>query len=404
MERNNYLIDKIAGWSLAILAITRSLAVMHGDSTLASPAISTLLYLMTYVCLLLFLPCVVLRIKSIKLASLLLFSCVLLFSLVSFIHSYKDDSGLNIVMLVIMICFCFSNNTARLVAFRIFRIFLIISSALGIIAYISYVFSLGIPFRVVPFYDQVAYSYIDFRFAYLTVSIISARLCGLFNEPGYLGTFVALFLIADNLNFKKIGNIILTIAGCLTFSLAFFIVIIFALLVKGLKSGKTAILIGLVIIAVAVLLPTLVKMNEGVEHLVERFTFEDGVWMGDNRSDSVVDSAFEQLFKSGSDLFWGRGAGYTNYIEKAGTSSYKGIILDYGLGGVIIIWGLLFVSAMSFIKQLKNRMYEYFFLLCFFMGIYHRPYVIAINYLLVLFGGILYLEESLNSKELLETK
>ncbi len=403
MERVINQVDKIAGWSLAILAITRSLAVMHGDTTLGSPAISTLLYLLTYGCLLFFLPCVFLRIKSIKSASLLLLLCVSLFFLVSFLHSYKEDSGLNIVMFVIMICFCFSDNTVRLFAFRIFRIFLIVSSAFGIIAYISYVFSLGIPYRIVPFYDQESMSYVDFRFAYLTTTLISARLCGLFNEPGYLGTMVALFLIADNLNLKKIGNIILMIAGIFTFSLAFFIIIIFALLVKGLRSRKTAILIGIVIIAVAVSLPALVKMNEGVEHLVERFTFEDGVWMGDNRSDSMVDSAFEQLFKSGSDLFWGHGSGYTHYIEKAGTSSYKGIILDYGLGGVIIIWGLLFVSAVSFIKQLKYRKYEYFYLLCFFMGIYHRPYVIAINYLLVLFGGILYLEESLNSKQL-ETK
>lgn len=395
--------DKVAGWSLAILAISRSLAVMHGDSTLGSPAISTLLYLLTYGCLLFFLPCVFLRIKSIKSASFLLLLCVSLFFLVSFLHSYKEDSGLNIVMFVIMICFCFSNNTARLFAFRLFRIYLIVSSALGIIAYISYVFSLGIPYRTVAFYDQISMSYVDYRFAYLTTTLISARLCGLFNEPGYLGTMVALFLIADNLNLKRIGNIILMIAGIFTFSLAFFIIILFALLVKGLKSRKTAILVGIVIIAVVVSLPALVKMNEGVEHLVERFSFEDGVWKGDNRSDSMVDSAFEQLFKTGSDLFWGHGAGYTHYIEKVGTSSYKGIILDYGLGGVIIIWGLLFVSAVSYIKRLKNRKYEYFYLLCFFMGIYHRPYVIAISYLLVLFGGILYLEDSLNSKQL-ETK
>ena len=396
--------DRIAGWSLAILAITRSLAVMHGDSTLGSPAINTLMYLVTYACLLFFLPCVFLRMKSIKSSSILLLLCVSLYFFVSFLHTYKDDTGVNVVMFAIMICFCFSNSIVRLYAYRIFKSFLVISSFLGVLAFLSYVFSLGIPYRIVPYYDQISSSYVDYRFAYLTTSLITTRLCGLFNEPGYLGTIAALCLIADNLNLRKIENIVLMVAGFLTLSLAFFILIIFALLFKALKDRKTAFLVVVAIVVIAVSLPALVKMNEGVEHLVERFTFEDGVWLGDNRADNVVDAAFEQMFKQKDNLLFGYGNGYTMNIEKVGTSSYKGIILDYGLVGVIIIWGLLFISAYSFIKPLTCRKNELFFLICFFLCIYQRPYVIAINYLLVLFGGILYMEESLNSTEQLETK
>lgn len=398
MGSNNRQVDKIGGWSLAILAITRSLAVMHGDSTLGSPTIDLLLYMVTYACLLFFLPCVFLRMKSVNSASILLLLCTLLYFLVSFLHSYKGDAGLNIVMFVIMICFCFSNNEVRLYAFRFFKVFLVISSFLGIIAYFSYMFSLGIPYRIVPFYDQISMSYVDYGFAYLTTSFISSRLCGLFNEPGYLGTIVALCLIADNLNFKKIENIILLIAGFLSLSLAFFILIIFALLIKGLRDKKAAIFVVIAIIAVAVSLPVLVKMNEGVEHLVERFTFEDGVWLGDNRADNVVDTAFEQMFKQNQNMLFGYGTGYTANIEKVGTSSYKGIILDYGLGGVIIIWGLLFISAYAFIKPLTFRKKALLLLICFFLSIYQRPYVITINYFLVLFGGILYLEDSLKKQ------
>ncbi len=391
----NKQVDKIGGWSLAILAITRSLAVMHGDSTLGSPTIDLLLYIVTYACLLCLLPCVFLRMKSVITSSLLLLLCISLYFLVSFLHSYKGDAGLNIVMFVIMICFCFSNNEVRLYAFRIFKVFLVISSFLGIIAYFSYMFSLGIPYRIVPFYDQISMSYVDYGFAYLTTSFISSRLCGLFNEPGYLGTMAALCLIADNLNFRKMENVILVVAGILSLSLAFFILIFFALLVKGLRDRKTAIFVVLAIIAIAVSLPALVKMNEGVEHLVERFTFEDGVWLGDNRADDVVDTAYEQMFKQNSNLLFGYGTGYTANIEKVGTSSYKGIILDYGLGGVVIIWGLLFIAAAVFIKPLKFRKNAYILLICFFLSIYQRPYVITVNYLLVLFGGILYLEDCL---------
>lgn len=398
MAKINNLSEVIAGWSLAILAITRSLAVMHGDSTLGSPAISLLLYIVTYVCLLCLLPCVIRRINLVHLkSSVLLAICVTLYTFISLVHSYKGDAGLNVVLFVIMLCFCFSDNTVKLLAFRIFKAFLLVTSVLGIIAYISYIFSLGIPFKMVPFYDTDFYTYVDFKFSYLIVSIVSVRLCGLFNEPGYLGTILGLVLIANGLNLKKLENIVFLLAGGMTLSLAFYILVIIGFLYNGFHGKRTFIVLLLGSTVLALVLPKLVETFPVVEAIVERFSFEDGRWVGDNRSSNSLDNIYEQMLKSDNWAF-GYGSGYTSYFEDSGlTSSYKGFFIDYGIVGALILYGLLFVAAMALVrsfKELNIRKQSYFFIFCFFLNIYQRPYVISIVYLLVLFGGLLYCDSN----------
>ena len=399
MERNDNLVDKIAGWSVAIIAITRSLAVMHGDTTLGGSTITKALLLLNYACLFCLFPCVVLRKTSNLTAAISLVFCITFYLLLSFLNSYKNDASFNVVLFAILMCFCFTNNIVRLYAFRIFRVFVVLSSLLGIVAFLSYVLSLGIPFRVVPYYDRIDTSYIDYGFAYLTMKLFSVRLCGLFNEPGYFGTMLALFLIADHVNLRRIENIVLLIAGILTFSLAFFILVIIALVYKGFHSKRGVLIIVLFAVALAVALPNLADKYPEIEALIMRFTFEDGEWVGDNRTTDVVDITFKQMINNGDKLFLGFGSGYTNYLDETGTSSYKGFIIDFGLMGSFLIWGLLLVSSLLTIKPLNDKKYRYFFLLCFFMSIYQRPYVVAITYLVVLLGGVLFCDSNNSIRE-----
>jgi hypothetical protein len=397
MVRNNQLVDKIAGWSLAIIAITRSLAVMHGDSTLGSPAISMMLNIINYACLLCLVPCVITGFSKINhQSSIILALCITLFFIVSTLNSYKGDAEFNIVLFAIMICFCFTNNQSRFKAFQIYRLFLVITALLGIIAFISYILSLNIPYRIVPFYDREFGNYIDYKFAYVATEFLSVRLCGLFNEPGYFGTILALVLIADNINLKKTSNIIMFVAGILTFSLAFFILVIFTFLIKGIRTRKMAIFLVLISAVLLIALPVLIEKVPDVENLVTRFTFEDGEWVGNNRSSNVVDITFEKMYKDGSNSLFGYGSGYTKYLDETGTSSYKGFIIDFGFVGAFIFWGLLFTAAYLQIRRSYNKKTLYLFVICFFMSIYQRPNVFTVNYLLVLFGGLLFLDSSFN--------
>lgn len=389
------LSDKIAGSCLAIIAVTRSLALMHGDSTLGTPTISLILNVVNYACLLCMLPFIIKGINKTYIhSSIILAICVSLFFIVSFLFSFGDEGGLNIVLFVIMMCFCFSNYNTKLFAFKLYRYFLILSALIGIFVFFSYILSLNIPYRIVPFYDREFGSYVDYKLAYLVVEFLSIRLCGLFNEPGYFGTILALVLIADNVNLKKVGNIIMFVAGLLTFSLAYFILILFVLLIKGFKSRKTTIAIVLSAIIMAFALSILADKYPDVENLLNRFVFEDGEWMGDNRSSNIVDITFEEMIRDDSNSLFGYGSGYTKYLDETGTSSYKGFIIDYGIAGAFVFWGLLVLASVIQIIRTSNKKEQYLFLLCFLLSIYQRPNVFTINFLLVLFGGLLSMDST----------
>ena len=95
-------------------------------------------------------------------------------------------------------------------------------SILGIIASFSFIFKLGLPYEIVPYYFGDEY-YINYYFAYLYwggSEGVVFRLCGLFNEPGYFGTVSAILLINEKLHLKRISNLLLFIAGFFTFSAA----------------------------------------------------------------------------------------------------------------------------------------------------------------------------------------
>lgn len=99
---------------------------------------------------------------------------------------------------------------------------MIFSAFLGIVAYFDFLLGLGLPHSIEEYYIQRDNAnYINYTFAYLFVEFDGIRLCGLFNEPGAFGTFLALFLILDGFNYKHYGNYLLLIAGCLTLSMAF---------------------------------------------------------------------------------------------------------------------------------------------------------------------------------------
>ena len=157
-----------------------------------------------------------------------------------------------------------------------------------------------------------------------------------------------------------------------------------------------AIFLVLISAVLLIALPVLIEKVPDVENLVTRFTFEDGEWVGNNRSSNVVDITFEKMYKDGSNSLFGYGSGYTKYLDETGTSSYKGFIIDFGFVGAFIFWGLLFTAAYLQIRRSYNKKTLYLFVICFFMSIYQRPNVFAVNYLLVLFGGLLFLDSSFN--------
>ena len=65
------------------------------------------------------------------------------------------------------------------------------------------------------------------------------RLCGMYREPGFVGTIGALFLLGDKMSFRKWENVVILLACLCTFSLAFFVLLILGLLLRAVGNMRT---------------------------------------------------------------------------------------------------------------------------------------------------------------------
>lgn len=77
------------------------------------------------------------------------------------------------------------------------------------------------------------------------------------------------------------------------------------------------------------------------------------------------------------------------------------MIIQIGYIGVFLTYGLLFVAGFKYSK--RNWM-AISFLLCFFINVYQRTNIFSMNYLLVLFGGLLHIQKSIDDKHNIKIK
>ncbi len=376
---------KLRGLSIAILAIVSSLAFMHSDTTLISTSVvRTLMPIPNYLATLVLIYTIFRSPKTLEF-NIPLLLCVIFYWLFTTFNVYGGGIIFHPLTIVILVSFSIMGPRVWTLSFRYFRYYLIITSVLGIIAYFSFVLSLGLPFQIVDYYggngsDNWYYAF--YYFSILSVRFDGIRLCGLFNEPGYFGTFLALYLIAGKCNFKRIDNIIMLIAGFLTFSFAFFLLIIMYYIFKLFKKPQKIFIALIIICALVYVLPIIAKHNEMIAYFFERFSIEDGHFSGDNRTNDFFLPYWEK-FINGGPLLFGYGLGYLNEIE-SGALSYKCVIIEHGYIGAALFWGTLFLSVS---KNLRTP--AFIFIILFFVSIYQRPNVIAIYYLLLLMGGII---------------
>ena len=218
------------------------------------------------------------------------------------------------------------------------------------------------------------------------------RLCGIYDEPGRVGTISALFLAAEKYEFKKKWkNIVLLIGGILTLSLAFFLMIGIGEIIKLFKEKKTkqALIILLAIFAFFVFLK-IDFTNVAISSFQQRFAITTSGLAGYNRTDSLFDSIFSSYLKD-SDIFsllFGNGDG-TIYklVTEAGigtASSYKCLIYDFGFLGTLLY--LLWIIFYSYIYLLKNKSFSTFIMINVLMilcTIYQRPNMFNPSYIII---------------------
>ena len=129
---------------------------------------------------------------------------------ITHIFNFSGKESILIINAITIALFCVIKDEIKSLVYIEVKKLLVISAWISILFY------------VIDLFDNLG----TYRDYYVTsfVHIGSfIRACGFFNEPGFYGTIIALFLVIDGINLKKLDNVIILIAGVLTFSAAFYI-------------------------------------------------------------------------------------------------------------------------------------------------------------------------------------
>lgn len=219
------------------------------------------------------------------------------------------------------------------------------------------------------------------------------RLSAIYDEPGVVGTVSALFLAATQFNIQNWKGKVLFISGILSFSFAFYVIIVIYLMFKNVKTLLKLIAITLFLI---ILLPDEIKDNRLVKNYVEEKinkTFSD-IDSVDNRTDSIFDNAYKDFLPT-TNIYLGLGKDATANLN-TGSSSYKTIIYNHGIIGFISI--LLFYIVLLYNIKYKNQLFQ---LIPFFIvataSIYQRPTLETIWYLVIFIGAIFSTKKNTNT-------
>lgn len=376
--------EKKIGLLYCVIAALSTLAINHSDTTLPEREFVDFFYIISFFSFVF--SCILIQKNRFSCYHKWLLFIFVFWWLLNTFYRY-DFSTINFGLFTFftLILLCYLNKNVIYQAFSYYINYMTIMSCFGVFSYFCMAFSINIPKTVCSYYGERlgdGILYFDYYFSYIVIEDAYVRLCGLFNEPGYYGTFLSLCLIANGVNFKDKRNVILMIAGCLTFSAAFFITLICYFVYLAIIRKKYYILL---IGGVAIFLINIIEIkNENIVRLLERLTFEDGKLVAINRTSNSLDYLFSRMLSS-SDFLWGYGGGYLVSNNYVGNLSYKNSIIEFGLIACGIYWGGLFAKGIHCAHKNINAIV---FVILFMVNIYQRPGIFLSGYMLIFLGGI----------------
>lgn len=313
-----------------------------------------------------------------------------------------------IIQCLVMIIIIVSPKEIIIDAYKCFVAIFAISLIPGILVFLLHLVNVNVPYKAIEAINMTSSSGSFYRVYPGAVFINTLhnaginewRLCGMLDEPGAVGTLSALLLLTRGRKGLKIWDricfIVLCVAGVLSFSLAFYVIIAVGIVIKSTQERrfKPAIIMIGIFLAYFVFLEINFG-NERIAALQERMRLIDGVLIGSNRVHSSFERQFES-FLSGDKLRllfgYGDGAAYAN-SDMSSSSTYKSLIYSYGVVGFIyeIMWFIFAGLKKSISSNGKINRAALALLFAFVISIYQRPNVINMGYFLILFGGIAYI-------------
>lgn len=278
--------------------------------------------------------------------------------------------------------------------FDIFYWIIQINNVISLFMYVCYMLGIDIGFSTVLYYSDNAatngYFYQKWGIFAICSNGLTDRLCGIFNEPGGLGTICALLLIVRFKNSKMWERVLLIVTTLCTLSMAgYLLMFLFAAFYAVRKNWKN-VFWAVIIFAAFLAIPKIDWGNDALNAFADRFEITETGLSGDNRTTREFDEKFDEFINS-TDAWFGMGAGYSLASR---SSTYKFYIVEFGIVGFV----LLIASWVYFaIKIAKKNPDCLIFMMLFMMSLYQRPNNLRSIYgYVILFGGMEWIKSQTN--------
>lgn len=242
-------------------------------------------------------------------------------------------------------------------------------------------------------------TYLAYTFYVITDQLESdflPRFCGLYDEPGVVGTLSGIILMTRKFNLRNLINIPLFVGGLLSFSLFFYVMAI-SYTFLFILSTKVKYMILTIIFCGAIygLYCQYYKDNELInKYILSRMEYEDGGFSGNNRTHGGMDAWYNTYFINSEDYYFGLGAG-ASQIYNPGGASYKDIIVNCGILFFAAYMGIFTLWAFYRLKFSKEFI---LYLIILYGTIFQRPFIDAFVYLFLLFVPVIYLANDMKKK------
>lgn len=297
------------------------------------------------------------------------------------INSSLPGFGL-IISLIYGFLFLSLDKGVILSVFRFFVWFLTVLLVCSIVEYSIFQFlGKGFVLGSVVRTTEFTSSYFDhLLFNIIRTELLLPRFQSLADEPGRLGTLCGLLLFPVwRMKNLKFPFFVILIGGIITFSLAYYILLVIFLVSSIRHSFKTAILLLSFLAVVAYYL------QDNLNYLIlARFEETEKV---DNRTSEVFDSYFERAIDNG-EIWLGVGKEKMRIIAEesdGGNGGGKVWVLQYGVISFIVV--LLIYNLIYYrICPKRFRFYDWFFLLAFWLSFYQRQTVYIPTTMLAFFS------------------
>lgn len=317
--------------------------------------------------------------RKVKLNNFRLFNLLFLFMLVNWYALINGTNIFGLICIYISLIFVLLTPQTRVAVFeklsRVYAVFVGIS----LFFFIVTVFY-SLPFEsefIDPLNTGKTYGYQVFPFLVVPTEIgfLRFRFHGLFDEPGVVGSFSAIFLLANRYDFKKKSNIVILLTGLFSFSLFFYVITLFFYLASKPRNI-------LIFVAIIFLLLFIFKDNELVENLILNRLDDGGI--KNNRDTLVFKQIYDQFIYT-SDFWFGVGPTPDN-DPSVGGASYKRFIYYYGFIFFIMTCSFFLINAVKKIK-LQDKKGIYCYLLIFLGMTFQRPFYYDIFYFFLLLAS-----------------